>query len=398
MKIFNSIKFRLAVYFALGFFIFGALFVWGFNSYLRYSVANRPIIGNELIEEKLEHAEDQEEKIYILKQFDKRFRLSKEALEAIKATEEAHLDRVLEASLRSLVPFALLSFGVGYLVANKMLSPINDVILAASSIDLDSLDQHIPETGQDDELGQLVSTWNIMLKRLGDSNRVRDQFAQDASHELKTPLAVIRTNLEVLGSDKDANIDEYKMASKVVLNAVDTLNTLAEDLLLLTRRAHKEAFGAVDLAKILTNIDAEMSAKLSSKNIDSHLQLQVKKAEVTGNEFLLTRVLRNLYDNAVKYSDVDTEIHVTLNKSGSDFEIRIEDQGMGISESEHDNIFKRFYRIDKSRNKDAGGSGLGLAIVKEIVESHGGQVSVESTGEQGSAFVVSLPSSNNPSK
>jgi len=230
-----------------------------------------------------------------------------------------------------------------------------------------------------------------MLDRLQESQQVRDQFAQDASHELKTPLAVIKTNLQVINDDPSSSIDEYKNASKIVLSAIESLETLAEDLLLLTRRNSRAPKEDINLAELLEEIVNDFEPMAASKEIKLNLKAKSKKAVINANEFLLTRAIRNLIDNAIKYSDSDKEITITLEDKKKKYIIEVQDQGIGIPEKDLKNIFKRFYRVDKSRAKTRGGTGLGLSIVHDVISQHGGSVEVESKEGSGSTFTVSLP-------
>lgn len=383
----KTIKFKFAAYASVIILLFGVIFVGSVNLVIRYYVHNRPAIGSMFVEV------DEEDDViqYRFPPQNKNLQLTKEAIDAINLLEAKNVERLRDVSLIALIPYSILSFAAGYFLASKYVDPINKVIYATQNIDLDSLAQRVEDPNTEDEVGKLISTFNAMLDRLQESQQVRDQFAQDASHELKTPLAVIKTNLQVINDDPSSSIDEYKNASKIVLSAIESLETLAEDLLLLTRRNSRAPKEDINLAELLEEIVNDFEPMAASKEIKLNLKAKSKKAVINANEFLLTRAIRNLIDNAIKYSDSDKEITITLEDKKKKYIIEVQDQGIGIPEKDLKNIFKRFYRVDKSRAKTRGGTGLGLSIVHDVISQHGGSVEVESKEGLGSTFTVSLP-------
>lgn len=384
---FKTIRFKFAANFTVVLLIFGLLFIGILNLSIVYIV--KPAVSDETIAELKEQVATKE--VYF-PGVPRKFRLDKEALEAIRLVEQTNLDKIRQISVISIIPFGVLSFIGGYILAGRMLEPVTKLTLAAKSVDLDSLDHHIEYNEGDDELMELVNTFNEMIDRLSDSQSVRDQFAQDASHELKTPLAVIQTNLEIVLSDDAAEESDYKSAMKVALRAVSELNTLAEDLLLLTKRNQPKVFLNINLKDIVLNVLSEFDSVSKQKNITIKSELIASKAIIYGNEFLLTRLLRNLLDNSFKYSDNGSEIIVKLGLVKGQTELSIKDNGIGIAKSELKNIFKRFYRVDKSRNRKEGGTGLGLSIVQNIAKEHNAKLNVDSKENQGTTFTITFPS------
>jgi len=387
----ETIRFKFAAGVAGALIAFGIVFVVGMNLTIHYYVRARPIIGNDLLEDTAPIDGKPAPGYYKFSKMNEKFKLNEEALNAIRLTEKTNLDRIRSISIISLIPYSLLSFVGGYYLAGKLLNPINKVIDATQGIEMSSLDKRIYHEGPEDEIGKLIKTFNQMLTRLEISQKAKKQFAQDASHEIKTPLAVIRTNLEVTAQDNSASSRDFRSAIAISLQSVETLNKLAEDLLLLTKDRHVESLYKVDMVKIVQNLVQDFASICKVKKVTIELQCKLKSLKIKSNEYLATRMIRNLLDNAVKYSKKNGKVTVILQKEKNNLIVKIIDQGIGIPKAEQEKIFQRFYRVNKSRSRSTGGTGLGLSIVKELVEDMGGNISVKSKEGTGSEFTLSIP-------
>lgn len=233
------------------------------------------------------------------------------------------------------------------------------------------------------------------ITKLRELEAHRKQFVANVSHELRTPLTAIQGFVETLmdGDIDEVNREKFMM---IIQKHVNRLGHIIEDLLALANieRDNKQSsikFEEEELKKVITiSVDnCERKAKAKNIKIKTHIPELVSKYRI--NSHLMEQALTNLIDNAVKYSPENTQINVDLNKFDHEFQIRVKDQGPGISEEHHERLFERFYSVDKARSREMGGSGLGLSIVKHIVKAHGGDITIKSKPSEGSSFIISLP-------
>ena len=221
----------------------------------------------------------------------------------------------------------------------------------------------------------------------------QDRFTADASHELRTPLTAMRTEIEVLMSDKNMSLEDSRLLLNSNLEEIQKLEALSSGLLKLARQrggANSECYKKEELSLIVEKV-AEKLKPLADKK-EMKLEVQLVDGLVLGEKHSLTEVVTILLDNAIKYGREKTEILVSMQKVGKHIQLKVADQGEGIKATDLPHIFDRFYRVDHSRNKQkVDGYGLGLAIAKNIVESHKGQIKAESKLGEGSTFTVTFP-------
>jgi signal transduction histidine kinase len=279
-----------------------------------------------------------------------------------------------------------------YLLSRKMLKPVDRVSSLAERISSTNLKERIHYAGPDDEIKRLADTFDGMLSRLEHAFESQKQFVQDASHELRTPIAIAQTNIEVLEMDDKATIKDYERLKDILKMSLERMSALSEKLLLLSEEEQiKSRWTTIDVAPLLNEIAEEFKTRADEKNINLELDTTGESIPVSGDAFRLKQVFVNLIDNAVKYSDPGSEVKISARAEDPQVIVEIKDNGIGISQADKQRIFERFYRVDKSRSRAQGGSGLGLSIVKKIVEDHGGTISVESTPGEGSTFSIKLP-------
>jgi signal transduction histidine kinase len=249
----------------------------------------------------------------------------------------------------------------------------------------------VPETG--DELQRLSETLNGMLGRLNDSVRRMTQFTADASHELRAPVALIRTTAEfTLGRRRDP--DEYEGAMKDVLVEAERTSHLLDSLLTLARG--DSGVDTLDLIPIDVGEAAreaiEESRKFAAeKDIGIDCRIAQGGPEIDGDSHAMRRLFVILIDNAVKYTNPGGNIRVTVQANGNSAEAAVADTGIGIATHDQVHIFDRFWRVDKVRSRAAGGAGLGLSIARWIVDQHHGTIEVESEPGRGSTFRMTFP-------
>lgn len=310
------------------------------------------------------------------------------------------------------VPSILLIASLGGLfLANKALKPVDRITQTARMITSQNLNQRIQTLKVKDEISRLIDTFNEMISRLDQSFRQIKQFTTDASHELKTPLTILKGEVEVaLRKRREAH--EYEQILESNLEEIDRMTKIVEDLLLLSKadigeiQLNKED---IPLNRFLIGLTEQMKILAQPKNIRIEVFYDGKEPteeiHIWGDTLRIRELFINLIDNGIKYNEPGGSIRITLTKEtngdrGSSHQdhqhkgyakVTIADTGIGIAKEDQERIFNRFFRVDKARSREQGGSGLGLSICKWIVEAHQGEITVESELGKGSAFIVKLP-------
>jgi len=219
------------------------------------------------------------------------------------------------------------------------------------------------------------------------------QFIADASHELKTPLAVINTNVDVLLSNEEESIKNQSKWLYYIKSEVERMTKLTKDLLYLTQVDYSEVkmiFSDFSLSEAVENVLLTMEAVIFENNISLQYDIE-PNLNLHGNSEQIKQVIMILLDNALKYTNEKGFVDVSLKKHQNGIQFTVTNTGKGISDEHWDKIFDRFYRLDKSRSRNSGGYGLGLAIAKAIVEQHGGKISVKSIVDKTTTFTVEFP-------
>jgi len=311
--------------------------------------------------------------------------------------EEAVLRTFLEA-VAIAIPLALVLAGAGgYFLARKSLAPVVAMSGQATRISAERLDLRLPVANPRDELGQLATAFNALLSRLEAAFRQQRQFMADASHELRTPVAILRAEADVALSRPDRSPAEYRESLEVVRDAAGRLTHVVDDLFMLARAdAGQYPLSPEDL--YLEELLADCVRAMRSLAERRGVRLEYApgaEAPWRGDEALLRHLVLNLLDNAIKHTPTGGLVAVELATEESAYAIRVRDTGAGVPPEAQSHIFDRFYRADRARSRAeatmTSGAGLGLAIARWIAEAHGGTVTLESTGPEGSTFLVKLP-------
>jgi len=304
------------------------------------------------------------------------------------------LERLRTFSFEALIVLFFASLVVGWVVAGRVLAPIGRITGVAREIQATDLSRRIRLQGPNDELKQLADTFDAMLARIDAAFAAQQQFLADASHELRNPLAIIRTNADLALTDKDPQVDELRQAVVVVKRASDRMARLVDDLLALARRESPTfAIEQVDLGRAVSEASEEFLAPAEARGIVLDRAV-APGVVVMGDADALKRAVANLLENAVRLAPSGSRIRLAVGSERGLAWIAVSDEGPGIAPEHQPRVFDRFWRADKGRSRADGGTGLGLSIVRQIAQSHGGDVQLQSKLGVGSTFTIWLPVAN----
>jgi len=308
-----------------------------------------------------------------------------------RAVNERALDALRVYSFWALLALFFLSLIVGWIVSGRLLRPLGEISNSVREIQASDLKQRIDLGGPNDELRQLADTFDDMLGRLDEAFEGQRQFIHEASHELRNPLAVIRTNLEVTLADPEASAEELRHAAEVVERSSERMARLVDDLLVYARKGTLSLErNPVDLGLLINEAAEEFTAPAMAAGV--HLVHHAPGGLwVVGDRLALRQALGNLLANAIRYSPEGTTVRLRGGLEGPWVWMAVEDQGPGIDLVDQDRVFQRFWRGDLREGREQGRSGLGLTIVRQIAEAHGGEVKLVSQIDHGSAFALWLP-------
>ena len=282
---------------------------------------------------------------------------------------------------------------VGYWMSRRALLPVDALVRAARDISGTNLNRRLQTLKTGDELQRLTDTLNEMLDRIESAFQRITQFTADASHELRTPVSLIRTEAE-LALRRSRSEAEYQDSLRQILQEAERTTVLIGQLLELARAdSGRETLTmqSVDLPGALRDVVTSWQQVAAARNLQFSADICNEDASVTGDPALLRRLADVLLDNAFKYTPSPGSVRLTLDVQEETTVITVQDSGVGIAPEEQERIFERFYRVDKARSRGQGGVGLGLAIAEWIVLQHRGAISVESRLGEGATFRVRLP-------
>ena len=317
-------------------------------------------------------------------------------LSTINKEATAGIDNFLY-TLLMLNPFILILSSIGgYFLINKYFSPLQKMLLSINTITANDLSSRLETDKNNDEIGALSRAFNTMLERLEASFNQISQFISDASHELKTPLTVLRGEMEIALRHKRSEA-EYQAILKNNLEEVIKIQAMIENLLFLSEAntiTVQRDFTLCYLDEILSESIKEIQ-KIAQKKDISLCVGTIEPYEYTANPTLLKIAYNNVLKNAVDYSNPNTSINVSLHTSAQGAILKVIDHGSGMSPEDMQHIFDRFYRADKSRTRSEGGSGLGLSITKTILDLHKATISYESELAKGTTVTLTFLNTHN---
>ena len=286
----------------------------------------------------------------------------------------------------------ILGTGATWLMAGHVLKPLKELSSAIEEIGGNDLSNRVEIQGRQDEIGRLARSFNHMMDKVSASFERQKRFSASAAHELKTPLATILVNLEVLELDGKTSPDRMEKVLTIVKANTERMIRLVEDLMRLTSDKDHEMEEEVELSEVFAITLYELSPLIRKKDLTVSIE-NTPDISLTGSRVMLYRVMSNLLENAAKYNREHGSISIVTGRDDNGVTVKIEDTGIGIPEEALPHIFEPFYRVDQSRSRAVGGAGLGLPLVKDIVEKHGGEVTVKSAAGEGTTFILRFPAS-----
>ena len=306
----------------------------------------------------------------------------------------------------------LLSSVCTYFLTKKTLTPLQKLTSEVSQIQAQNLSTQLAVPNSKDEIAQLTSSFNEMLARLDNAFSTQKQFSANAAHELRTPLAVLQTNLEVFEKKQEPEMVEYRQLFTMIKEQTARLSQLVGTLLDMTNLKSVPRTDQVTLEELVDEVFCDLDPVAEKAGISIHFDdsssqdlytdvhtpdastLNNNILNITGSYVLLYRAVYNLVENAIKYNRPNGSVTVSVREQNGQAMILVKDTGIGISPENQKKIFDPFFRVDKSRSRAMGGAGLGLALVDSIAKEHGGTVNVLESSETGSTIALMLPVDN----
>lgn len=292
----------------------------------------------------------------------------------------------------------LLSSICTYFISRQALLPLRRLSQEVNQIEVQNLSEALEVPATNDEISRLTISFNKMLARLDEAFTAQKQFSANAAHELRTPLAVIQTNLEVFARRETPVLKDYQEIFAMLQEQTGRLSHLAEILLDMTGVQTVERSERISLAALTDEVFCDLASVAEQKEVE--LIQQEGDCIITGSYLLLYRAVYNLVENAIKYNHSGGKVTVNIHPSEEITDtstsvnyvfLEVSDTGIGIPPEYQEKIFTPFFRVDKSRSRAMGGAGLGLALVSEIARQHNGQVKVLESSKKGSMIAIMLP-------
>ena len=283
-----------------------------------------------------------------------------------------------------------------YLLAGHYTKPVQQLSAHMKEIGPDTLSDSIEIEGGGEEIQELVKSFNQMTEQLDEAFAMQRRFSASAAHELRTPIAVLRTKLDVFKKKKREQ-REYDELVGTMETYIDRLSSIITDLLEFAETSELGEVEDVSLDSVVKTVVDDLESVAQNNmvnvqvNIQSKAQSEAQTFIVKGNTNLLYRALYNLVENAIRYNNEEGSVNITLETKGQEGVVIIADTGVGIAPEQRELVFEPFYRVNKSRSREFGGAGIGLSLVKTILKRHGASIAVSENSPQGSVFTIRIP-------
>ena len=293
-----------------------------------------------------------------------------------------------KSSLLITIIITVASSSMMYFFIGYALKPLQNLGEQIEDIQAKNLKHLVVSDQSSIEIEQLTNAFNEMLERLSNTFAAQRQFSANAAHELRTPLAVMCTKLEVFEKNNNPSAAEYQETVHMIRMQTSRLSHVIDILLEMTDLQSAQKQDRISLADMAEEVICDLTAVADKKEIT--ITQNPGTAEIIGNDTLIYRAIYNLVENAIKYNHNGGNVTVSIKEDGEFATVIISDNGPGIQQEDWQHIFEPFFRVDKSRSRDMGGAGLGLALVKEIARQHGGDVYVVQSSKNGTEIALKL--------
>ena len=285
---------------------------------------------------------------------------------------------------------------VAYFLIGHYTKPVQQLSAHMKEISPNTLSDSIEIEGGGEEIQELVKSFNQMTDQLDEAFAMQRRFSASAAHELRTPIAVLRTKLDVFKKKKREQ-HEYDELITTMEIYIDRLSSIITDLLEFAETSELGEVEDVSLDSVIKTVVDDLESVAQNNMINMQIDIQPKAQSeaqtfiVKGNTNLLYRALYNLVENAIRYNNEEGSVNITLETRGQEGVIIIADTGVGIAPEQRELVFEPFYRVNKSRSREFGGAGIGLSLVKTILKRHGASITVSENNPQGSVFTIRIP-------
>ena len=294
----------------------------------------------------------------------------------------------IQSILATLVIILLGSIFTWFL-AGRALAPLRKLSAHMETIQAQNPSEPLEAPGTQDEVARLTRSFNGMLGRLDQAFTAQRQFSANAAHELRTPLAVMQTSLEVLQKREQPTMEEYADAVRMAVEQTGRLSHLVSTLLEMTELQTVQRTDHISLSALVEEVICDLTPVADERKVT--LIQKPGDAEITGSDPLLYRSVYNLVENAIKYNRPGGTVTVGVRTEDNTVMLSVADTGIGISREHWESVFEPFVRVDKSRSRAMGGAGLGLALVRDIAVQHGGSVRIARSSDKGTEIALTLP-------
>ncbi len=383
---FGSLRTRLALLYSIVLFALAAVMVGGIYLGLSRALSEQPTSHLARFEQLAQEGSTDEASLLVDQQRDRPWLVIFE-----EEVNRRALERLRAYSFTALASVFLGSLAVGWYVAGLVLRPIGRISAVAREITATDLSRRIELGGSSDELRDLADTFDEMLDRLDEAFEGQSRFVQEASHELRNPLAVLRTNLDVVMADPESGPEDFRAAGRVALRAAERMSVLVDDLLLYAHHERPDSRREpIDMGTVVGETVEDFAAAASRSGVVLDHD-RTAGLEVVGDAVSLRRAVANLLSNAIRVSEGGGTVRVLVGRDEEMVWASVVDHGPGIAVGDIDRVFQRFWRGDQASSREVGRSGLGLAIVRQIAEGHGGRSTVRSVEGEGATFTLWLP-------
>ena len=310
---------------------------------------------------------------------------------SIESAIEETTSRIYWLSITTFILVVIIGGMCTYFVVNNALIPIVELNKNIKKINEDNLTSNLSVKGPNDEIKELTISFNKMIAKLENAFTSQKRFNSSVAHELKTPLAVIKTNIDVLKRSNCKSIEEYDKTLAIVEKSILKMNLIIETMLDIIKQENAPLNESVSISEILEDIVDDLDIIADKKNIQLQLNTNNIKSKIKGNEIMLYRAFYNVIENAIKYNKINGTVNILCSEDYNIIKVKIIDNGKGIKEEEYEEIFKPFYRCEGINTYSDNGVGLGLSLTQSVIKLHGGEIKVKSKLNEGTEFNLILP-------